>query len=92
MKAAGRVTRLHMMGKAQNKFSFVDLRDWTGKIQVQVRMDKLTPEAWTVFENAHMGDLLAFEGTLGKSKTGEVTIFAERFTFLSKAIRPLPEK
>ncbi len=92
VKAAGRVTRLHMMGKAQNKFAFVDLRDWTGKIQVQVRMDKLAPEAWTVFENAHMGDLLAFEGTLGKSKTGEVTIFAERFDFLSKAIRPLPEK
>jgi lysyl-tRNA synthetase, class II len=90
--AAGRVTRLHMMGKGDKKFSFVDVRDWTGKVQVQVRQDKLSPEAWTVFENAHIGDLLAFEGTLGKSKTGEVTIFAERFTFLSKAIRPLPEK
>ena len=89
---AGRVTRLHMMGKGDKKFAFVDVRDWTGKIQVQVRMDKLSPEAWAVFENAHVGDLLGFQGTVGKSKTGEITLFAERFTYLTKAIRPLPEK
>ena len=92
VSVAGRVTRLHMMGKGDKKFAFVDCRDWTGKVQVQVRMDKLSPEAWAVFENCHVGDLLGFQGPVGKSKTGEITIFAEGFTFLTKAIRPLPEK
>src|SRR5687767_13678108 len=57
---AGRVTRLHMMGKTGGKFDFVDVRDWTGKIQVQAKQDKLGPEGWAVFENVHIGDLVAF--------------------------------
>jgi lysyl-tRNA synthetase class 2 len=84
---AGRVTALRNMGKA----AFIDVRDWTGKIQVYAKKDKLG-DAWAVFENVHIGDLVAFGGPLSKSKTGEITIFADRFTFLTKALRPLPEK
>lgn len=84
---SGRVTALRSMGKA----AFLDVRDWTGKIQIHAKKDKLG-EAWAVFENVHIGDLVAFGGQLGKSKTGEITIFADRFTFLTKALRPLPEK
>ncbi|HZE95923.1 MAG TPA: lysine--tRNA ligase [Planctomycetota bacterium] len=84
---AGRVTALRNMGKA----AFLDVRDWTGKIQVYVKKDKL-PDAWPAFENVHMGDLVAFGGPLSKSKTGEITIFADTFTFLTKSLRPLPEK
>ncbi|HXG62083.1 MAG TPA: lysine--tRNA ligase [Planctomycetota bacterium] len=85
--AAGRVTALRGFGKA----AFLDLRDWTGKIQVHARKDKLA-DVWPVFENLHIGDWAAFSGPLGKTRTGEITIFAERFTFLTKTLRPLPEK
>ena len=84
---SGRVTALRNMGKA----AFIDVRDWTGKIQIYAKKDKLG-DAWAVFENVHIGDLVAFGGPLSKSKTGEITIFADRFTFLTKALRPLPEK
>ncbi len=87
VSVAGRITGLRGMGKA----SFVDVRDWTGKVQVHAKRDKLG-EAFAVFEHCHIGDLVAFGGLLGKSKTGEITIFAESFTLLTKAVRPLPEK
>ncbi len=85
--AVGRVTGLRSFGKAV----FLDLRDWTGKVQVYVKKDRLG-DAWPVFENLHIGDLAAFGGSLGKTKTGEITIFSDRMTFLCKALRPLPEK
>jgi lysyl-tRNA synthetase class 2 len=84
---AGRVTALRSMGKA----AFLDVRDWTGKIQVHAKKDKLG-EGWAAFEHVHIGDLVAFGGPLAKSKTGEITIFADKFVFLTKALRPLPEK
>jgi lysyl-tRNA synthetase class 2 len=84
---SGRVTALRSMGKA----AFLDVRDWTGKIQVHAKKDKLG-DSWAAFENVHIGDLVAFGGPLAKSKTGEVTVFADRFVFLTKALRPLPEK
>src|SRR5258706_11156442 len=84
---AGRMTALRNMGKA----AFLDVRDWTGKIQVHAKKDKLGA-GWAVFENLHIGDLVAFGGLLAKSKTVEITIFADQFTLLTKALRPLPEK
>ena len=84
---SGRITALRNMGKA----AFLDVRDWTGKVQVHAKKDKLG-DGWAVFENVHIGDLVAFGGPLAKSKTGEITIFADRFTLLTKAVRPLPEK
>ena len=83
----GRVTALRSFGKA----AFLDVRDWTGKVQVHAKKDKLG-DAWPVFENVHIGDLAAFSGPVGKTKTGEITVFAEQFTFLTKSLRPLPEK
>jgi len=84
---AGRITALRNMGKA----AFLDVRDWTGKVQVYAKKDKLG-DGWAVFENVHIGDLVAFGGPLSKSKTGEITVFADRFTLLTKSVRPLPEK
>ncbi|HUR38428.1 MAG TPA: lysine--tRNA ligase [Planctomycetota bacterium] len=84
---SGRVTALRNMGKA----AFLDVRDWTGKVQVYAKKDKLG-DGWAAFENVHIGDLVAFGGPLSKSKTGEITIFADKFTLLTKALRPLPEK
>ncbi len=87
VSAAGRVSALRSMGKA----AFLDVRDWSGKVQVHAKKDKLGA-AWAAFENVHIGDLVAFTGPLGKSKTGEITVFAEGFALLAKALRPLPEK
>jgi lysyl-tRNA synthetase class 2 len=85
---AGRLSALRSMGKA----SFADVRDWTGKVQVHVKKDKIGEEAFAVFEQCHVGDLVAFGGMLSKSRTGEITIFSDAFTLLTKALRPLPEK
>ena len=85
---AGRVTAMRNFGKA----TFLDLRDWTGKIQVYVKKDAVGEATHAWFQHAGIGDFLAAKGKLGKTKTGEITIFAEELTFLTKAIRPLPEK
>ncbi len=84
---AGRVTAHRSFGKA----AFLDLRDWTGKIQVYARKDNL-PEKWPLFKLAGNADWIGVTGTLGKTKTGEISIFATDFTLLCKALRPLPEK
>jgi lysyl-tRNA synthetase class 2 len=85
---AGRVTAMRNFGKA----TFLDLRDWTGKIQVYVKKDAVGDATHAWFQHAGIGDLLAAQGKLGKTKTGEITIFATGLTFLTKALRPLPEK
>ncbi len=87
VRAAGRVTALRSHGKA----AFFDLRDRTGRIQVHVKKDVLG-EAWKVFECVHIGDFVGVAGILRKTRTEEKTIFADGLTFLSKAVRPLPEK
>ncbi len=85
---AGRIAGMRHFGKA----AFLDVRDWTGKIQVYVKKDAVGEETHRWFQHVSIGDLLAAEGTLGKTKTGEVSLFATKLTFLSKALRPLPEK
>ncbi len=88
LTVAGRLTAMRSYGKA----AFVDLRDATGKLQVYLRKDDVGEPAWNVFQHVGIGDILGVTGTLGKSKTGEITIFAKSFTLLTKALRPLPEK
>jgi lysyl-tRNA synthetase class 2 len=85
---AGRITGNRSFGKA----TFLDLRDRTGKIQVYVKKDAIGEAAHAWFQHAGLGDFIAATGTLGKTKTGEVSIFATGLTFLTKALRPLPEK
>lgn len=85
---AGRVSALRGHGKA----AFLDLRDATGKIQVHLRKDSVGEEGWKVFSHVSIGDLLGVSGGVGKTRTGEITVFADRFTLLTKSLRPLPEK
>ncbi|MBI2930844.1 MAG: lysine--tRNA ligase [Planctomycetes bacterium] len=85
---AGRITALRSYGKA----AFLDLRDATGKIQIYARKDDLGDTPWKTFQHVGIGDLLGVTGKLGKTKTGEITLFSTRFTLLTKALRPLPEK
>jgi len=87
VSVAGRVMARRGMGKA----AFLDLRDGTGKIQIHATVDALG-EAYAVLESLDVGDFLAVEGEVFRTKRGEVSVRAARWTFLSKAIRPLPEK
>ncbi|MDD5653250.1 MAG: lysine--tRNA ligase [Candidatus Omnitrophica bacterium] len=85
---AGRV----MAKRQHGKVNFLDLRDATGKIQLYVKADIIGQENFLLFENIEVADFLAVEGELFKTHTGEFTLKVEKATFLSKALRPLPEK
>ncbi|MFA6829161.1 MAG: lysine--tRNA ligase [Bacilli bacterium] len=85
---AGRIVLLRKMGKA----SFFTLQDRTGKIQIYIRQDVVGEENYALFKMADLGDICGIEGLMMKTKTGEVTIRATRYTHLVKALRPLPDK
>ena len=86
--AAGRIISLRPHGKA----GFLTLRDWTGRLQVYVRKDVVGDDTFEIFKLLDLGDILGAEGELHKTRTGEITVFAEKITVLSKSLRPLPEK
>jgi lysyl-tRNA synthetase class 2 len=85
---AGRMMLKRVMGKA----SFATLQDMTGQIQVYVSNDATGAEAHEAFKHWDLGDILGVEGTLFKTRTGELTVSASRVRLLAKALRPLPEK
>jgi lysyl-tRNA synthetase class 2 len=85
---AGRVLALRSFGKA----AFLKVRDRSGELQVWVKKDKLGEAGFEIFKLLDVGDLVAAEGPATRTKTGELTLEAARFTILTKAIRPLPEK
>jgi lysyl-tRNA synthetase class 2 len=86
--AAGRIVANRPHGKA----AFLNIRDWTGRIQVYVRKDRVGDEAFEVYGLLDLGDIIGAEGELLKTRTGEITIFVDKLTVLCKALRPLPEK
>lgn len=88
LRVPGRVRALRSHGKT----AFVDLWDGLDKLQVMVRTKKLDETSSTIFENLDLGDYLGVEGTLMRTRTGELTLLAETLTILAKALRPLPEK
>lgn len=85
---AGRIVLLRKMGKA----SFITLQDRYGKIQCYIRQDVVGEEDYKVFKLADLGDICGITGHMMKTKTGEITIRATKYTHLSKALRPLPDK
>jgi len=85
---AGRVTALRRHGKA----AFLDLRDSTGRVQAYVRKDAVGEEPYEVFGLLDLWDIIGVEGDLGKTRTGEITVFVRSFTVLSKSLAPPPEK
>ena len=85
---AGRLIAKRGMGKA----SFGHVLDVSGQIQIYVRKDTVGDEAYKVFELCDIGDILGVSGTVFKTKTGELTVKAKELTFLTKSLRPLPEK
>ena len=87
VKVAGRVVGLRRMGKA----TFMHILDQTGKLQIYFKFDDM-PKVYDVLKLADMGDWIGIEGTIFKTKTGEVTVKATNFQILCKSLRPLPEK
>ncbi|MDD5064737.1 MAG: lysine--tRNA ligase [Phycisphaerae bacterium] len=86
-KCAGRIVLLRDIGS----LIFITLRDWSGIIQTGLSK-KLLGEQWSLAKLLELGDVIGTEGQLGKTKTGEITIWADKVTLLSKSLLPPPEK
>jgi len=89
VKVAGRIMTVRHMGKA----SFFHLKDNGGRIQIYLKKDLVPEDDYRIFkEYADMGDFVGVEGTAFITKTGELSVQAARVVFLTKSMRPLPEK
>lgn len=86
---AGRIVFFRKMGK----MSFVTIRDIHASMQVSLKLDVLGEDVYTFFKNnVDLGDFIGVTGEVFTTHTGEKTVRAEKFTFLGKALKPLPEK
>lgn len=85
---AGRI----MTKRGKGKAGFAHIQDLTGQIQIYVRKDAIGDEAYEEFNHADLGDIIGISGTVFKTKVGELSVKAKEFTFLTKALRPLPDK
>jgi lysyl-tRNA synthetase class 2 len=85
VSVAGRIMSLRRMGKA----SFAHVLDMTGRIQVYLKKDDLG-EPYDHFKLLDIGDIIGVEGYVFRTKTGEISIHAQRYVLLSKSLRPLP--
>jgi lysyl-tRNA synthetase class 2 len=85
---AGRVLAIRSFGKA----NFLVISDGRARIQIYIKQDKLPQRDFAVAKLLDFGDFVGVEGTLFRTKTNELTIFASRLEFLAKCFMPLPEK
>ena len=85
---AGRI----MTKRGKGKVSFAHIQDREGQVQIYVRKDNVGDEAYDIFKHADLGDFYGIEGEVMRTDMGELSIKADKLTFLSKALRPLPEK
>ncbi|MEM6884109.1 MAG: lysine--tRNA ligase [Verrucomicrobiota bacterium] len=88
VRFAGRILTHRKMGKSQ----FLHLGDEDGRLQIYLRKDEISEQELEAFKLVDLGDFVGVSGKCFLTKTGEKTIHVESFTFLSKALRPLPEK
>ena len=85
---AGRIMAIRDFGKA----CFVRLKDTAGTLQLYVQKEKLGDENYAQFRELDLGDIIYCEGTLFKTKTGELSVLTRTLSLLTKSLRPLPEK
>ena len=89
VSVAGRIVFMRKMGK----LSFIKLRDIESDLQVSIKIDLVGEEAYEFFKtNVDLGDFIGAKGEIFTTHTGEKTLRADEFTFLGKALKPLPEK
>ena len=88
VRIAGRI----MLKRGQGKVVFLEVRDWTGRIQIFIGKKQVGDLGWSLADLLDLGDLIGVDGALGLTKTGEITVFASTLTVLSKSLLPPPEK
>ena len=86
VSVAGRIMAMRIMGKA----SFCTIQDRDGRIQLYLAENGIGESTYSLFKKLDLGDIIGVKGIVKKSKTGEITVFADEFTLLTKNIRPLP--
>jgi lysyl-tRNA synthetase, class II len=87
VRAAGRI----VLSRDKGKLLFIDIRDMTGQIQLFIGQQQVG-ESWELAQQFDLGDIIGVDGTLRRTKTGELSIFAERLHILTKSIESPPEK
>ncbi|MEG0593345.1 MAG: lysine--tRNA ligase [Coprobacillus sp.] len=87
-KVAGRI----MTKRRQGKAGFMHIQDRDGQIQIYVRKDAIGEDAYEIFKKSDIGDIVGIEGEIMKTNHGELSVKADVYTHLTKALRPLPEK
>jgi len=85
---AGRMMLKRVMGKA----SFATIQDMSGRIQLYATRDELGEPLYEQFKHWDLGDILGAQGTLFRTRTGELSVKVSGLRLLSKSLRPLPEK
>ncbi len=85
---AGRIMTKRIKGKA----GFMHIQDRYGQIQIYIRSDHVSEIEYELFDNADLGDIVGIEGKVFRTNMGELSIKANKYVHLTKALRPLPEK
>lgn len=88
VKVAGRI----VLKRGQGKAGFMHIQDKLGRIQLYIRQDNVSELDFEVYKLSDLGDIVGIEGHLFRTNTNELTIKVLKYTHLSKALRPLPEK
>jgi lysyl-tRNA synthetase class 2 len=87
-RIAGRMMLKRVMGKA----SFATLQDQSGRIQIYVTRDDVGEDVYAAFKHWDLGDIVACEGKVFKTRTGELSLHASSVRLLTKSLRPMPDK
>ncbi len=88
VRAAGRI----ILQRGQGNLAFLTIQDWTGRLQILIGKKQVGETNWALAKCFDLGDIVGVDGELRRTKTGELTIFAERLHFLSKSIETPPAK
>ncbi|MEI7459352.1 MAG: lysine--tRNA ligase [Pirellula sp.] len=88
VRVAGRIMLLRTAGK----LFFLNIRDWTGDIQIMIAKGHVSDEDFDLAKLLDFGDLVGIDGRLGRTNTGELTVFASKLHFMTKTLEPPPEK
>ncbi len=78
--------------RGHGKVSFADLSDGNAHIQLYLRKNDLDESSWQIFKQLDLGDFLGVDGTVFRTRAGELSVAVKELTVLAKALRPLPEK
>ena len=81
-----------MTWRDMGKVAFIDLRDGSGKIQVYIRVNDIGEENYAEFNRWDTGDIIGVEGTVFRTRRGEISVHATFLKLLSKSLLPLPDK